>query len=74
MAKKALFNLVVGDKHFEKGKIYTDKEVTKDIDESNFEDVSDSELKKAEKEEVADSTEVKIDKKGKKVPGESLEG
>lgn len=69
MAKKALVNLIVGDKTFEKGKIYADKEVTKEVDETNFEDVSDSSLEEKKDAEVETPTP---GKKGKKVPGEEL--
>lgn len=70
MAKKALVNLIVGDKTFEKGKIYADKEITKEVDETNFEDVSDSAL--AEKKEDTDVETPTPGKKGKKLPGEEL--
>jgi hypothetical protein len=76
MAKKALFNLVVGSKSFEKGKVYADEEVTKEIDESSFVEVSNAalEAQNGANEEV-DGEEVKAPKKrgGKKVPGESEE-
>lgn len=74
MAKKAKINFVTGDKSFEQGKVYADEVITKDIDESNFEDVSDAALE-------ADTTISEDEggavaptkKKGKKTPGEDLE-
>lgn len=55
MAKKSLYNLVVGDKSFIKDRIYTDEQ-TENCDQSNFVNVDDSALESAINDSVSDST------------------
>lgn len=77
MAKRAKINLVVGSASFEKGKVYADDLITKDIDASNFEDVSDAALEvdtTIPKDEGGPTEPVAIKKKSsKKIVGEELE-
>lgn len=75
MAKKAKINFVTGDKSFEQGKVYADEAITKDIDESNFEDVSDAALEADTTISEDEGGAVAPTKKkgGKKIAGEELE-
>ncbi len=62
MAKKAIANLIVGDRQFEKGKIYTEEQV-KDVDATNFVDATEEEIASSEvlKEEVKESVQPELD-------------
>lgn len=81
MAKRALYNLNVGDKSFSKGVVYADDVVTEDIDASNFEDVSDEAIEAGvEVKETDDSVAVEeaapkkpVRKSNKKLPEGGLE-
>ena len=78
MAKKALANLTVGDKHFTRGHVYHDDVVTEEIDISNFETVSDAALESDGVEiKETDDTQAepgkKAKKSSKKTGAESLE-
>ena len=83
MAKKAKVNLTVnsaehGQLSFEKGKVYPDSAITKEIDASNFETVSDAALDEEvnDEENTADGEgegETKKTRRTKKTPGEDLE-
>lgn len=73
MAKQALINFVTNEKTFEKGKVYVDDVITKEIDSSNFIDVSDSAIEVETTVEDTGEAPKKARKSTKKVPGEELE-
>jgi hypothetical protein len=79
MAYKAKVNLTVTSKDgeiktFEKGVVYPDSAITKEIDESNFVEVSDAALEEQkDTEDAGDEGEAKPKKRSKKVAGEELE-
>ena len=74
MAKKALCNLISGDKHIELGKVYTNEEVA-DLDQSNFADVPDAAATGQEEivpvQEVKESVVPELDTQEKKSDSDS---